>query len=112
MKEKLEKLTELLKTDESLAKELFSITDAADAQKWISEHGIDMTLDEVKDFGAHMKKLLSARNEEGELSDEQLHQVAGGKSDMEKQYEEAVEKMHRAVNGFFEGVWDFLTGWW
>ncbi len=86
MKEKLEKLTEVLK-DEKLAKELFSKKDPADAQKWIKEHGVDMTLDEVKELGGTIKGLISGRTREDlekmavgeyELTDDELKKVSGG----------------------------------
>lgn len=87
MKEKLDKLNELLK-DEELAKELLSKEKAEDAQKWMSAHGIDMTLDEVRTLGNGLKELLTtkspeelekmANEEERELSDDELESAAGG----------------------------------
>lgn len=86
MKEKLEKLTEVIK-DESLAKELLSMKDPEDAQKWIKAHGVDMTLDEVRELGGTLKELLSGKTREElekmaageyELTNDELKQVSGG----------------------------------
>lgn len=75
MKEKLKKLIELLKSDESLARELFTITDPESAQTWMASHGIDMTLDGVKTIEA---RLAPKGEEDKELSDGELKNVAGG----------------------------------
>lgn len=87
MNEKLEKLAEVIK-DENLAKELFSLTQPEDAQKWISDHGVEMTVEEVKELGAAIRKLITekspeeieklANGEDMELTDEQLAEAAGG----------------------------------
>lgn len=86
MNEKLEKLAEVIK-DENLAKELFSKKDPEDAQKWIKAHGVDMTLDEVKELGGAIKELLSGKSREEleklaageyELTDDELKEVSGG----------------------------------
>ena len=87
MNEKLKKLEELLR-DENNLKELFSLPKLEDAQKWISEHGIDMTVEEVGALGNEIRKLITenspeeleriANGEDMELIDDQLAQVSGG----------------------------------
>lgn len=87
MNEKLNKLAELLR-DENNVKELLSLTELEDAQKWISDHGIEMTVEEVRELGNEIRKMIKekspeeieriANGEDMELTDDQLAQVSGG----------------------------------
>lgn len=87
MNEKLNKLAELLR-DENNVKELVSLTELEDAQKWISDHGIEMTVEEVRELGNEIRKMIKekspeeieriANGEDVELTDDQLAQVSGG----------------------------------
>lgn len=87
MNERAEKLKEIFE-DKELAKELLSIEEAEDAQKWFSDHGAELTMDEVKSLGNLFAKiadgeiteeqLRAAAGSDGELSEEELENVAGG----------------------------------
>lgn len=55
----------------------------------MSGHGIDMTVDEVRDFGSKLNALLAekspeelkAMSEKGEMSEAELEMIAGGITD-------------------------------
>ena len=85
MDNKIEKLKEIFQ-DEALAKEVLSIDKPEDAQEWFDEHGVQLSLDEIKDMGGLCKKIASGEITEdtlqkaskGELTPEELETVAGG----------------------------------
>ena len=59
--------------DPDNAMALFALEDPADAQKYLADHGVAMTVDEVTALG---KAAMAGRN--GELSEDDLAAVAGG----------------------------------
>ena len=67
-----EKLNELLK-DEAFVKELLEKETAEEAQKLLASKGIELTIEQLE----AIQKVSKAQNNE-ELGDEQLEQVAGG----------------------------------
>lgn len=80
-----EKLKELINNEET-RKELFSIEKVEDAQKYLAEHGVDMTVEEVACFGAMLKKLA-----EGEITPEQIEAISNLKEEDLKLFGEDVE---------------------
>lgn len=86
MNENVAKLTELLK-DEKNVKELFALRKPEEAQKWMSDHGVKMSLDEVKELGKAFNVLVQktpeeierlANSDDVELTDNELAEVSGG----------------------------------
>ena len=61
--------------DETFIKELFALEAPEDAQTKLKEKGIVLTLDEVKSIG---RALQRANENNDELSEEALEDVAGG----------------------------------
>ena len=76
---------EALMNNEELAKEFFNNDSAEDAQRWLAEHGVDFTVEEVKMIARTVAKIKSGELtqemiEAGdvELSDEELAMASGG----------------------------------
>ncbi|MBE5837541.1 hypothetical protein [Butyrivibrio sp.] len=90
MRDTIEKMKEIFE-NETLLKEMFSNEKPEDAQNWLSEHGVELSLDQIKALGDILKKvasgeitkeqLESAAN--GELSEDDLEEVSGGYSALE-----------------------------
>ena len=76
MEEKQAKLEELMK-DEAFVKAMFSKESSEEVQKLFAENGVELTMEEVEDIAAAILKAAPA--EEGELSEEALGSVAGGR---------------------------------
>ncbi len=72
MDEKMKKFAGII-NDENLSKELLAIKKPEDAQKWLKEHGVDLSIDELKAFAEKAKA-----SAEGELTDDELELAAGG----------------------------------
>ncbi len=82
MNEKTKKFEVLMKNEE-LAKEFFNNDSAEDAQRWLAEHGVDCSIDEVRTIAKIAKKIQSGEItqemiENGELSDDELAMASGG----------------------------------
>ena len=85
MDNRIEKIQELVK-DEEFVKELVTKGTAEDAQIFFEEHGVEMTLDEVRSIGELLDKVAKGEISEetlkkaadGELTEEELEAVAGG----------------------------------
>lgn len=85
MNKNAERLKELM-NDESFVKEFITRQEPEDVQVFLEEHGVELSLDEVKQMGSLLEKvakgeikeeqLINAAN--GELSEEELEDVAGG----------------------------------
>ena len=65
-------IKELL-ANEEVAKEFFSKESPEEAQAFLKEKGVEVSLDEMKELGAALEK-----TQDGELGDEDLENVAGG----------------------------------
>ena len=59
--------------NEEVAKEFFSKESPEEAQAFLKEKGVEVSLDEMKELGAALEKA-----QDGELGDEDLENVAGG----------------------------------
>ncbi len=70
--EQLEKLKEYL-SDENKAKELLALETAEELRSKCAENGIDISIADIEKI-----KALAAKREDGELSEEDLENVAGG----------------------------------
>lgn len=62
-------------TDEAFVKKLFTLEEPEDVQAAFKEKGLSYTIEEIKEMHVAM---LNKFNSEGELSDEQMAQAAGG----------------------------------
>ena len=69
MDEKMKKFAGII-NDENLSKELLAIKKPEDAQKWLKEHGVDLSIDELKAFAEKAKAAA-----EGEITDDELRMV-------------------------------------
>lgn len=67
-----QKFTEAF-ADKAFAEKVLAMTEPEDVQKAFAEKGIELTIEDVKAIG----KALSS-NQDGELSEEALTEVAGG----------------------------------
>lgn len=76
MDERNAKLTELLQ-DEAFVKEMVSIVEPKDAQKFFADHGLDYSMSEIMAMGKILKRMGQQRQGD-ELSEDELAQVAGG----------------------------------
>ena len=75
--ERIKKLTEYLLTDVDRANALIKL-DVEDATAKINADGYDFTVDEIKEFGLGLQKVAANMSENGELSEEEAENVAGG----------------------------------
>lgn len=72
MNEKLEALM----NDEAFVKDLLAQETAEDAQQFLAAHDIDMTIEELN----KLQKKFAAQSADGEMDDDQLEMVAGGRN--------------------------------
>ena len=76
MNEKLEALM----NDEAFVKDLLAQETAEDAQQFLAVHDIDMTIEELN----KLQKKFAAQSADGEMDDDQLEMVAGGRNIFQK----------------------------
>ena len=74
-----EKLNALMQ-DEAFVKDLLDQETAEDAQQFLAAHDIDMTIEELN----ALQQKFSAQSEDGEMDDDQLEMVAGGRNIFQK----------------------------
>ncbi|NLG33636.1 MAG: Nif11-like leader peptide family natural product precursor [Syntrophomonadaceae bacterium] len=74
MEERLTRLQAKLEADESWAEKLFGLETAEQVQGFLKEEGLDFSVDEINLFRDQLLKVVQT----GELSDEDLEDVAGG----------------------------------
>lgn len=76
----MDKKLEALMNDEAFVKDLLAQETAEDAQQFLSAHDIDMTIEELN----ALRKKFAAQFEDGEMDDDQLEMVAGGRNIFQK----------------------------
>lgn len=74
MEERLIQLQAKLEADESWAEKLFGLETADEVQSFLKEEGLEFSVDEINLFRDQLLKIV----QKGELSDEDLEDVAGG----------------------------------
>ena len=77
MEQKLAQLYTKLEADKSLGEKLFSLETPEEVQSLLKEQGIEFNLDEINVIKEELAKFI-AKAGSGELSDEDLENVAGG----------------------------------
>lgn len=77
MEQKLADLQAKIEADKGLAEKLFSLESAKDVQSLLKEQGLDFSVEEIDTLREALVKAL-AKSTDGELSDEDLEDVAGG----------------------------------
>lgn len=77
MQEKLATLNAKLDADSALAEKLFSLENPTDVQSLLKEQGLEFSLEEISTIKDAVVKAVS-KSTSGELSDEDLEDVAGG----------------------------------
>lgn len=85
MDKRVERVQELMK-DENFVKELFTKENPEDVQAYFEDHGVGLSIDEVKQLGTMFGKLANGelnaeqleKGANGELSEDELEKVAGG----------------------------------
>ena len=77
MEQKLAQLYTKLEADKSLGEKLFSLETPEEVQSLLKEQGIEFNLDEINMIKEALAKSI-AKAGSGELSDEDLENVAGG----------------------------------
>jgi len=75
--ERAKKLSDYLIADVEKAQRLADLP-ADEALVLINAEGYDFTIDEIKDFGLVMERVSSQSNQNEELNEEELEEVAGG----------------------------------
>ena len=75
--ERSEKLATFLTADIDRAKTLLELTPEEAVEK-INADGYDFTSEEIKEFGVQLQQVATLQNEDGELSEDALSEVAGG----------------------------------
>ena len=90
-------------SDEAFVKSLFALETVEEVQAALKEKGVELSLEEIN--GIHDRLLVSI-NENGELSLEQLENVAGGNSLPGLVVKDPiVVKIVTAVNNALRGRW-------
>lgn len=84
MEENLAQLHAKLEADPTLAGKLFALETPEEVQSLLKEQGLEFSLDEIHTFKDALVK-AAARQNSGELSDEDLEDVAGGSFKREAQ---------------------------
>jgi predicted ribosomally synthesized peptide with nif11-like leader len=79
MEEKVKQFMETLKANEELAEKVFSKETAEEVQVVLKEAGYDFSVEEIMESREYVTKALEEKAE-GELSDDDLENVAGGHS--------------------------------
>ncbi len=77
MEQKLAQLQAKIEADKSLAEKLLSQENPQDVQSLLKEQGLEFSLEEINSLRDILVK-LAQKGENGELSDEDLEDVAGG----------------------------------
>ncbi len=77
MNEKMKQLETKLKEDAEFAKELFVLETPEEARELLQTNGIEFSLSEVVELGKAVQEVTRKR-EEGQLTDEELEEIAGG----------------------------------
>lgn len=77
MQEKLAKLNAKLDADSALGEKLFSLESSTDVQSLLKEQGMEFSLEEISTIKDAVLKSVN-KSTGGELSDEDLADVAGG----------------------------------
>lgn len=78
MEERLLQLQAKIEADASLAEKLFTLETPEEVQSLLKEEGLDFSLDEILVLKNALVKQLAKGSEGGELSDDDLEDVAGG----------------------------------
>ena len=74
----VQKITAAVTDDQDFYKDFISAQDAPSLQKVLQVHGFDFTVEEVEEFFSAGVDVILNQSEAGELSEEQLDDVAGG----------------------------------
>ena len=77
MEERLSKLQAKLEADPSLGEKLFSLETAEEAQSFLRGLELEFSIEEINMLRDEIVEIL-AKTKNGELSDEDLEEVAGG----------------------------------
>lgn len=95
MEVKLIQLQAKLEADQSLAEKLFALETPGEVQSFLKEQGLEFSLDEINTLKDALVK-AAAKPKSGELSDEDLEDVAGGSAGT-------------ALDDFINDVENFIT---
>lgn len=77
MEQKLAQLQAKIEADPSVAERLFGLETPEEVQNFLKEQGLEFSLEEINSLRETLVKVLEMK-ENGELSDEDLENVAGG----------------------------------
>ncbi len=78
MAERNEKLKEIF-ANEELVSEMLSTEKLEDAQKWFSDHGVEISTDELQELGDKLDKFIKGEQDKDyELSEEEMESISGG----------------------------------
>jgi predicted ribosomally synthesized peptide with nif11-like leader len=77
MEERLLQLKDKVEADQSLGEKLFALETPEEVQSFLQAEGLEFTIDEIMTLREALVKALE-KKENGELSDEDLEEVAGG----------------------------------
>ena len=78
MAERNEKLKEIF-ANEELVSEMLSIEKLEDAQKWFSDHGVEISPDELQELGDKLDKFIKGEQDKDyELTEKEMESITGG----------------------------------
>ncbi|MDD3852444.1 MAG: Nif11-like leader peptide family RiPP precursor [Syntrophomonadaceae bacterium] len=95
MEQKLAKLQAKIKEDNGFGEKLFSLENSEEAQSYLKDNGIDFSLDEIAQLKDALIKAVG-KQQGGELSDEDLENVAGG-------------SIGSSIDSIIDGISNFIT---
>lgn len=105
----IDKLKELAK-DKAFVEGLLKNQTPEDAKAFLAEHGVDLSLDEVKAFGRQLGAVVKG---EGELSESELADIAGGNDlgDTLNSIANDYDKGEFEFGKEFDKLWNWVTSW-
>lgn len=110
LEERAKQIAEMLNKDENYTKELLALDFDAAAKK-LSEDGYDFTADELKKFQEEIADIAEFINENGELDEESLSKIAGGKMSKEDKIGLGLILGESAVGLGWAGIVAVAIGW-
>lgn len=100
MTERIEKINEIF-ANEELINAMLSIEQLEEAQKWFSDHGVEISPDELQELGDKLDKFIKGEQDKGcELSEEEMESISGGFiyiPGSEEEYKKIVEWLKKVL---------------
>ncbi|MDD3852441.1 MAG: Nif11-like leader peptide family RiPP precursor [Syntrophomonadaceae bacterium] len=107
MEQKLAKLQAKIKEDKSFGEKLFSLENSEEVQSFLHENGLEFSLEEINRLKDVIVK-TAAKAANGEISDDDLEDVAGGSfiNDLMNGYNGELGKFQRTAKPILRRISD------